>query len=138
MLDQVSTVFLVENIWKRKRENFWHLSDFPVLILSRLNLGRISSFKSGKSEDLSVVKIDPFAKQAFVLLCQTKKKHRTLKDLWLLASWMTGAELLVIEKMLGKLPNIVTAHVSVNLSSFCRIAFIFFSHFFPMMALISE
>ena len=56
-------------------------SYFPVLILSRLNLGRISSFKSGKSEDLSVVKIDPFAKQAFVLLCQTKKKHRTLKDL---------------------------------------------------------
>ena len=89
-------------------------------------------FKSGKSEDLSVVKIDPFAKHAFVLLCQTKKKHRTLKDLWLLASWMTGADLLVIEKMLGKLPNIVTAHVSVSLSSFCRLAFISFPRFFSI------
>ena len=129
MLRQVSTVFLVENIWKRKTENFWHPSDFSVLILSRLNLGRISSFKSGKSEDLSVVKIDPFAKHAFVLLCQTKKKHRTLKDLWLLASWMTGAELLVIEKMLGKLPNIVTAHVSVSLSFFVDLHLDFFPIF---------
>ena len=82
MLCQVSTVFLVENMEKNGKLLISYLpSYFPVLILSRLNLGRISSFKYGKSEDLSVVKIDPFAKQAFVLLCQTKKKHRTLKDL---------------------------------------------------------
>ena len=123
MLRQVSTVFLVENIWKRKTENFWHPSDFSVLILSRLNLGRISSFKSGKSEDLSVVKIDPFAKHAFVLLCQTKKAPNVKR--FMTSCKLNDGSRLVTEKKLGKLPKTVTAHVPVSLSSFCGLAYRF-------------
>lgn len=55
--------------------------------------------KSGKSEDLSVVKIDPFAKHAFVLLSQTKKAPNVKR--FMTSCKLNDGSWLVIEKKFG-------------------------------------